>query len=146
VGSNIHANIVLKMGVVLLSTQHQSVLDIGAVLNKAHTDDLTSGGYWLYDWITNECYYSDNFIASMGYDRSEVSNKTDFFYKVANKEHLNHGFDMIYDLIKEMSETCFINELDYTRKNGEIIKIQCSGTVFYKFGEPIIVLGTHKII
>jgi hypothetical protein len=142
----IHANLVLKMGVILFSTKKQSVSEIGICLNELHSDDLTSGGYWLYDWETNECYYSEKLINSLGYNRCDVQNNTNFFYKVADNEHLNEGFKMIDELVLNKSELSFINDLNYTHKNGSIIKVECSGTVFYKFNEPIIVLGTHILL
>lgn len=144
--NDIHANFVLKMGVILLSTRIFSVTEIGMSLNKLHSDELTSGGYWLYDWDTKDCYLSDKLIESIGYSRSDVAPSIDFFYKVANNEHLNLGFAMVNDLIDMQSESCFCNKLEYTHNDGHKIQIQCSGTVFYKYGKPVIVLGTHEIL
>ena len=143
----IQANIILKMGVVLFSTKQKSVSEIGISLNEIYPDDeLTSGGYWLFDWQTNECYYSYNFLNSLGYIKSEVTNNTDFFYKVADNLHLKEGFKMIEELILNKSEDCFVNYLNYTHKNGEIIKIECSGVVLYKNDKPVMVLGAHILL
>jgi hypothetical protein len=141
-----HANIVLKMGVILLSTRYGTVEGIGSQLNELHTDELTSGGYWLYDYLTGACYSSDKFIDVIGYERHEVEPTVDFFYKTADVEKLNKGFKMIDDLIAMKAEHCFIHELLYTHKDGSTVNVQCSGTVFYKFDEPFMVLGTHKIV
>jgi hypothetical protein len=145
--SNIlHANIVLKMGVILLSNKYSGVMPIGYELNQLHTDSLTNGGYWLYDYNTHECYYSDRFIESIGYERDDIDSTVSFFYKTADNEHLSIGFEMISELVEEKSEICFVNELTYYHSDGRELQIECMGTVFYKEVEPIIVLGTHKIL
>ena len=144
--NRIHANIVLKMGVILLSNKYKGAIDIGAELNKLYTDDLTNGGYWLYDYKTNECYYSDRFLKSLGYNREDVCLTISFFYKTAEKIHLDVCFEMIAELMEDKSENCFVNEIDYYHVDGTILKVECMGTIFYKDGEPIIVLGTNKIL
>jgi hypothetical protein len=52
---------------------------------------------------------------------------------------------MLNELIAKKSEACFINYLDYTKKDGDILNVECSGTCLYKNGEPYIVLGTHNL-
>jgi hypothetical protein len=53
---------------------------------------------------------------------------------------------MIAELMEDKSENCFVNEIDYYHVDGTILKVECMGTIFYKDGEPIIVLGTNKIL
>ena len=144
--NKVQANLVLKMGIALFSTK-QSVTEIGISLNEIYTDDdITSGGFWLYNIQTKECYYSDKFLNSLGYNKKDVANNTDFLYKTADVSALEKGFKMINDLIVSRSESSFINYLDYTHKDGSIVKVECCGTVFYKRNEPIIVFGTHILM
>jgi len=141
----IHQNVILKLGAILLMKQSANVIEIGKQLQKTGIDEALSGGFWLYDYVTHDCYFSDKFITSLGYEREEVSNTVDFFYKTADKTHLTKGFDMIEDLINETSELVFINRLDFYTKSGETLDIECAGTVIYSFGKPIMVVGTHDI-
>ena len=142
----IHQNVILKLGAILLMKQSANVVEVGEYLQKTGIDDALTGGFWLYGYNVHDCYLSDKLIESLGYIREEVPPNVDFFYKAAENAHLNKGFEMIDELVAEQSEKCFINYLDYRTKDGETIKVECTGTVIYSFGKPLIVIGTHDIV
>ena len=50
---------------------------------------------------------------------------------------------MLNKLIENKSESCFVNDLEYTKKSGEVFTVECSGTPLYKDNKPYIVLGTQ---
>lgn len=140
-----HNNIYLKLGIAIASKIYNNIFEIGKYMQETGADEFTNGGFWLYGYESQDCYLSDKFIKSLGYRRGEITHNVDFFYKIANNDHLNKGFNMLDELIDKKSESSFINYLDYTRKNGSVFNVECSGTVMYKFGEPYIILGTHEI-
>jgi len=146
IDTKIHQNVILKLGAILLMKQSANVVEVGEYLQKTGIDNALTGGFWLYGYNAHDCYLSDKLIESLGYIREEVPPNVDFFYKAAENAHLNKGFEMIDELVAEQSEKCFINYLDYRTKDGETIKVECTGTVIYSFGKPLIVIGTHDIV
>ena len=140
-----HNNIILKLGIALAAKDLSTIKGIGEFMQNTGADEFSNGGFWLYGHESNDCYLSDKFLESLNYDRNEIEEKVDFLYSVADNNHLNKGFEMLAELIKNRSEACFINNLNYTKKDGNILNVQCSGTVMYKNNEPYIVLGTHII-
>jgi PAS domain-containing protein len=140
----IHEGIVLKMGVALLSSRTNSLQELGELLVETSSDLLPTGGLWLWDHETNEVFYSPKFCEALGYKYKELGTGFDGF-NLANKDHLDHGLDMINKLIETNSNDTFINNIDYTAKDGSIVHIICRGTVFFIHNKPEIILGTHKI-
>lgn len=141
-----HQNIILKLGAILLTKTTNDVFEIGCHLQQSGIEAVLTGGFWLYDYKTNDCYYSDKFIKVLGYERSEIPNGVEFFYKTSDVEQLKVGFGMIDSIITDRSEACFINDLLYYTKDNLPINIECVGTVIYKFYEPILVIGTHTVL
>ena len=142
----IHQNVILKLGAILLMKQSANVIEIGEHLQKTGIDDALTGGFWLYGYNVHDCYLSDKLIESLGYTREEVPHSVDFFYEAAENTHLTKGFEMIDGLVAKQSEKCFINYLDYYTKDGKTIKVECTGTIIYSFGKPLVVIGTHDIV
>lgn len=138
-----HNNIILKLGVALASKSLSTIKEIGEFMQNTGSDKFSNGGFWLYSYESNDCYLSDNFLKSLEYKRDEIDENVSFFYKVANKEHLDKGFEMLNKLIENKSESCFVNDLEYTKKSGEVFTVECSGTPLYKDNKPYIVLGTQ---
>lgn len=140
-----HNNIILKLGIALASKNLFSIKEIGEFMQETGADEFSNGGFWLYGYESNDCYLSDKFLESLEYKREEIEENVGFFYKVANHEHLDRSFEILNKLIEKKSEFCFVNELDYTKKSGEVFTVECSGTPLYKNNKPYIVLGTHVI-
>lgn len=142
--NKIHDKIVLKMGVSLFESTSNNVIELGDLLLKLESDKLTDAGFWIWDYVTNEVYYSPKFCEKIGYSYGDFGNDTKGF-DLANKEQMAIGMEMLNNLIDNKSELIFINNIEYTSKDGSIKKFICSGTVFYKDGETKYILGTHKL-
>lgn len=140
---HINEEIIIKMGVLLMSKISMEVLTIGHHLTNAGSDDLTDGGFWLYDHRNLQMYYSPKFQTSLGED---LAPNYASFARRANIEDLSRGHKMINALIAAKSESFFVNNVRYTRESGYQFEVICTGAVFYLFGQPRIVLGTHKIV
>jgi|LakMenEpi03Oct11_1017367.scaffolds.fasta_scaffold01073_3 hypothetical protein len=140
-----HNNIILKLGVALASKDLSTIKEIGEFIQNTGSDEFVSGGFWLFSYESKDLYLSNKFLELLDYNRNEVIEKIDFFYKTANHKELEKGFKMLEELIKNKSESCFINTITHTKKDGSILNVECSGTPLYKNNEPYIILGTHKI-
>lgn len=140
----IHQKIVLKLGVALFEDKVNNVIELGEMMLKTEADNIANAGFWIWDYVTNEVYYSPKFCNSLGYEYQELGNDFKGF-NLSNKEHLDTCIEKINQLLKDKSHSVFINEIDYITKNGNVINITCSGTIFYKNGNPKYILGTHKI-
>ena len=140
----VHDKIVLKMGVYLFEHKVNDIQQLGDKLLEMGSDELTNGGYWIWDYNTNEVYYSPLFCTSLGFDYGDFGTSLEGFYN-SDEEMLSKGMKMIGKLIDEHSHGCFVNDVIYYSKDDKEVMVECSGTVFYKEDKPIYVLGTHKI-
>jgi len=62
------------------------------------------------------------------------------------KKDLDIGIKDLEYVLKTKSQETFMNDIRYNCKNGTIQKVSCSGTVFFIKDEPVLILGTHKLI
>lgn len=141
----IHENIVLKMGAMLLDSRTKTLSELGELLVKSNSDELTNGGFWILEYASGKVYYSPKFCNVLGYDYNEFKDGFDGFNR-GDAEQMQYGMMLINDLIKAKSQDSFINKIDFQKKDLSMIQIECSGTVFYKFDKPYLILGTHKIL
>lgn len=139
-----HEIIILKLGALLLTKKSLNILEIGKQLQETNADEMVNGGFWLYSYEDNDAYLSDRFIGSLLYDRENITNNVDFFYKVADNVQLNKGFAMIEELIKTKSELCFSHNVDYKRKDEVNLTVTCRGSVIYILDKPFCIIGTHN--
>ena len=61
-------NIILKMGVVLMSQKSANIVEIGNFLLNSGCDDLADAGFWLYDYSTLDIYFSPKLKEALGSD------------------------------------------------------------------------------
>jgi len=142
---SIHENIVIKIGVSILSTKAATLTELGELLINSKADDLSSGGIWIWQYDSGEVFYSPNFCETLGFEYGELGNDFTGFNR-ADTENLNYGMSLIDKLIESKSNENFINNIKFQKKDGQYIDIQCTGTVLYRYGKPYIVLGTHKVL
>ncbi len=142
--ANIHSKIVLKMGVALFESKVNNVAKLGNLLMKQHCDELSNAGFWIWEYENNHVFYSENFCKVLGFEVDDFGN--DFTgFNLADKQQFDFGCDMINKLIEEKSNELFTNKIEYKNKKNDKINIVCSGTVFFKDGKPLCILGTHKL-
>jgi PAS domain-containing protein len=142
--SVIHQKIVLKLGVALFDSKANNVIELGEMMLKAEADNIASGGFWIWDYAINEVYYSPKFCEVLGFSSGDFGNGFAGF-DLGNKEQMAVGMGLINDLIANKSESVFVNPITFEKKDSSILNCICSGTVFYKNGQPKYILGTHKL-
>ena len=101
-------------------------------------------GYWDWNVITNYEYLSPKFKQQLGYGVKEMENSPDSWMKICNSEDLERASTKITSLIKGESEE-FKEELRFTHKEGQEVKILCRGKVVKRDedGKALRVVGTH---
>lgn len=122
-----------------------SLFNLGEELIKKHCDEISDGGFWVWNHKTNEVYYSPKFCKTLGYEYGELGVGFSGFH-LGNSDQMKHGMQLIDEIINNNTQDTFVNIIDFTKKDGKIIQIECSGAVLIIENVPYIVLGTHKII
>lgn len=135
----------LRLSIVLLQNVSTSeMFSIGEKLVKEHFDEITDGGFWVWNHHTNEIYYSPKFCTTLGFDYGELGAGFSGFNR-GNPAQMKTSLDNIQNLIDTKSHEAFTNTIEFTKKDGSIILIECSGAVVFIGDVPYIVLGTHKL-
>lgn len=134
----------LKLSVILISNHSDNLFDLGEKLVIEHCDEIANGGFWVWNHNTNEVYYSPKFCNTLGYKYGELGRGFGGFNR-GNVEQMQKGMAMIDKLIAENSKDTFINNINFTKKDGSIITIECSGAILFIGEVPFVILGTHKL-
>lgn len=135
----------LRLSIILISNiNYTALFSLGEKLVAEHCDELSDGGFWVWNHKTNEVYYSPKFCTTLGYDYGELGKGFSGFNR-GNPEQMKIGMDTIQDLIDKRSHDTFVNIIEFTKKDGNIILVECSGAVLFIGDVPFVVLGTHKI-
>lgn len=134
----------LSLNIILYDNKVENLQKLGEILCEQTLHQLEEGGIWLWNYQTNEVYYSNNFCKTLGYNYGELGTGFDGF-NLGDEEHMSIGMKMINDLIANHSIEPFINDITYKTKSNGYVNIQCIGAVFYKDNLPYIILGTHKV-
>lgn len=137
--------LIISINVVMYENKAIDLKSLGELICRQNLQTLENGGLWLWDYNTNEVFYSFGFCEALGYQYGELGNGFDGFDR-GNDQDMARGMEMINKLIDKQSIDPFINNIRYTTKSGNEIKVDCVGSVFYKEGKPYLILGTHKII
>lgn len=123
---------------------YDTMNEVGERMLDVDCDGLATGGFWIWDYRTNEVYYSPKFCVTLGFNYGDFGNSFDGF-NLANKDMFDKGVNDIQKLISIKSNAIFMNEVLFTTKRLVDMHITCVGTVVYDDDEPTFVLGTHKI-
>lgn len=134
----------LRLSIILISNHSDDLFEIGEKLVIDHCDEIANGGFWVWNHNTNEVYYSPKFCNTLGYEYGELGKGFGGFNR-GNVEQMKNGMDMIQNLINTNSKDTFINYIDFTKKDGSIINIECSGAILFIGEIPFVILGTHKL-
>lgn len=137
--------LIISINVVMYEKKAIDLKSLGELVCKQNLSTLENGGLWLWDYNTNEVFYSFGFCEALGYQYGELGNGFDGFDR-GNDQDMARGMEMINKLVEKQSIDPFINNIKYKTKSGKEITVDCVGSVFYKKGKPYLILGTHKII
>lgn len=137
--------IALSLNIALFDSKAKGLLPLGEHICYENLERLESGGIWLWDYQTNEVYYSEAFCESLGYNYGELGTGFSGF-DLGNKEQMEAGMEMIKYLISIKSIGPFVNNITFTSKSKKQVPVECVGAVFYKNNDPYIVFGTHKLL
>ena len=140
-----HDSIVIKFGVQLLWKPNLRVSELGKRLSELKTDEQTEAGFWIWDYKTDECYYSDKFKKFLGYG-DDFSDTIEGVMNYMVEEDLQPGLIKTQMMIESKSNDVFVNVVRYKTPEG-IKGVVCSGTIVYdKEDKPAYILGTHQIL
>ena len=140
-----HDSIVIKFGVQLLWKPNLRVSELGKRLSELKTDEQTEAGFWIWDYNTDECYYSPKFKDYLKFDDSFPNTSAGFIQNMI-EEDLQPGLLKTQMMIESKSKDVFINVVRYKTPEG-IKGVICSGTIIYSKDElPTYVVGTHQIL
>lgn len=135
----------LRLSIILISNvNHTSLFTLGEKLVSEYCDELSDGGFWVWNHKTDEVYYSPKFCTILGYNYGELGKGFAGFNR-GNLKQMKRGIDIIQTLIDTQSHDTFVNIIEFTKKDGGIILIECSGGILFIDNIPFVVLGTHKI-
>lgn len=135
----------LRLSIILIqNVSNATLFNVGEKLVADHCDEVADGGFWVWNHNTNEVYYSPKFCSTLGYTYGELGRGFGGFNR-GNVEQMKRGLTMIQNLIDTKSHDTFVNAIEFTKKDGSTILIECTGAVVFIEDVPYVVLGTHKL-
>ena len=136
----------LKFSVMIASLKTEDVLKIGKELVKLGFDDITDGGFWIWEVGTNIEFYSPKFRSVLGYegehDFPSLAQSWQDSIHLADLKLAIRSFNKALETGGEYPYDQFVT---YSKKNGEKISFTCSGKLLKLKGEFKYLIGTHKI-
>ena len=138
-------NAMLKLNFMIVSGKAKSLIQLGEGLVSLDSDKYTNGGFWLWDYIANEIFYSPLFCTSLGFEYGELGNGFGGFDR-GNAAQLKVEMDQIKNLVETKSLEIFTNFIDFRKKDNTILKVECRGEVLFLNNEPYVILGTRRIL
>lgn len=141
-------NIVLKFTTLISGKLKQNVLEIGQDLVDLGCDDLTNGGFWIWDVHSEIEFYSPNFRKSLGFEgEHDFPSVADSWMTHIYPEDKKIAIDNYYKNLNTKGDYDYYQEVKYYTKTKETLKTLCSGSLILdKNGDAQLLVGTHKII
>jgi PAS domain-containing protein len=141
-------SVILKSAIFISSKYNDDVNDIGNKLVDVGSDDLTSGGFWIWDVENNTEFYSDKFRKVLGFEGEyDFPSIPDSWQNQLSKEEVEKVFETYSKHEKTEGKHPYHQIVNYKDKTGKKnIKIICSGTLLRKNNNPWLLVGTHKIL
>lgn len=134
----------LAAGVIKLSERFTSVIEIGNLLQEIGSDVLTEAGFWIWDFKTQECYYSKKFLRLLGFsDTDHIKFDSDLFKQLMLPESLEKAMMHTGEKIQAVDRQTFVNAVHYKTVSGNIIQFYCSVTILYEDNKASILFGKH---
>lgn len=114
------------------------------MIEKKILDNLLAG-YWTWDFQTNKVWLSRRLVSSLGYLEEELGDDGDVIRSKIDPDDLKRFDAEVAKHIENRGESPFSVDLRYYHKNGNIIWINCTGSVteWSEEGLPLKLLGCH---
>lgn len=140
----------IKVAAVLTGGLEKNVLEIGEDLLRLGCDRIADLGIWVWDVKTDVEFYSPKFRASLGFegehDFPSVAASWQKYIDPADLKIAEANYQRAISTPNTDTDS-YYQKVSYTKKNGEQIRLLCSGTVvFDKENNPLFLVGTHKKI
>lgn len=131
----------------LISAKTGNVLAMGKELLEAEADDLTDGGFWIWNIENNQEFYSPNFRKSLGFEgEHDFPSVSESWQKQILKEDLEIAIKNFKKSYKKPEKHPYYQEVSYYRKDGSVLRVICSGLIIKRNGKSKYLVGTHKLI
>jgi len=125
----------------------EDVLAIGQELLLNGADNLQDGGFWIWDFNSEDEFYSPKFRKVLGFSGEidfpshESSWRNQIF-----KEDLERVDEIMNVLINENKDINYDFDVSYYTKKNKVLKVNCSGLIFKKNGLNKYLIGSHTIL
>lgn len=126
--------------------KHKDVLDIGKIMMSEGADELTNGGFWIWDAKHTKEFYSDIFIESLGFKKEEINYTPEFWMQQIFQEGLELAIIKLNEHKVTKGETPYHLVVKYYKKDVSIIEVLCSGQGVFDSDEMLFLIGSHKIL
>ena len=140
-------NIIIYLSVFAEKSEINDVLQIGNKLVGKGFDNLTDGGFWIWDINNNIEFYSPNFRKSLGFKgEKDFPSIPTSWQSYIDGNCLTIAISNFNRAVKSKGKEPYYQEVKYTTKKGEELNVLCSGMVINENNSPKFLVGTHKII
>lgn len=141
-------NKLLALAYKMESIHSTNVLEIGKELVSVGADNLTNGGFWIWDIGTEIEYYSPKFRKSLGFDgESDFPSTPKSWQEYITLDGLKEAVANFEKAIAKDSSHPYSQNVVYRKKNGGHLFVNCSGIVIRDLSRDFTVLvGSHVII
>lgn len=152
----IHENTVLRAGAYLATRQGiHDPIEVGKHLMKLGSDEIVTGGFWVWKVDTGVEFYSPNFRKALGFkDETDFPSEDTSWQKQIEPKSLEIAMGNVKVVMDAASKEpltsvyCkapYRQMVKYRKKGGGIVELFCSGTLLMYKGKPTLFVGTHKL-
>ncbi len=134
---------ILRMNVEYNGLSNSDVITIGDNLLRMGFDSLCNGGFWVWDMISNEEYYSPLFEENLGVEN--LPQVAESWMKYITEEGLEEALTNLKKSV-ESGENLYTQIVEYNRADGTSFKVICTGDFIYQDGKPVKMVGLHELI
>ena len=143
-----HENIVYAIATASKVKRDLGVVTMGKEVIESLNKELTSGGFFIWDLVNCDKFYSPNFIKSLGFkDESEFPYVAQSWKNQVFKEYQDIIIDRVHRYLVDGKDKDNVLRVEYHTKNNNDLEVFWSDTIIKSSkGEPTILVGTHVLI
>jgi len=143
--NKVHENIVLKLAAIIYIGKFKDVIELGQLLLDEIGDELADGGFWIWDFNSDDEFYSPQFRKSLGFEgEHDFPSKSTSWMNAIDEQDKERAFKNLDKNIN--NEGAYYQIVTYTKKNGDPLTLLCSGSLMRDTkGKPLYLFGTHKL-